>query len=381
MLLLQLGKVARNSQAYSSQTNIFLSAVGGVAFMKLKYPTCKHKTQKMNLAHGWLLLLVLCGSALAVFADGAAQVVLTTNTGDRLSGQVVSVTAEYVELETPYAGRIHVRAAEIKSWQTGDEKLRQQIAAAWPNKLAAAAQPINKALSANKADVKKPVSAPTKANKAETWQRSINLAYTFSRGNANVNDLNAALGLTRTQGAQRTVFNALGRYSVRNGAQVAHLLSSTFRYENALNKLPAFSETIFEIDRIKRLDYRLSENLGLTYPALKRDGQALNLDFGTGVTREVFSNGQQRTIATSLLRAKAEMKLNGKAQLSQQVSFFSDLLDPDNYRMQTDVSLTMPITKYLGFRVAGLNRYDNRPAAVNVKQSDFSLLTGFNINF
>ena len=349
--------------------------------MKLNYPTCNHKVRKTNAKCVWLLMLALCWSALPVFADGAAQVVLMTNTGDRLSGRVVSVTAEQMELETPYAGRIDVRAAEIKSWQTSDEKLRQQIAAAWPGKVVAPAQPLNKTVSTNKAEIKKPVSAPAKVNKSEVWQRSVNLAYTFSRGNANVNDLNAALGLARKYGQQRTAFNALGRYSVRNGAQVAHLLSSTFRYENALSKLPAFSETIFEIDRIKRLDYRLSENLGVTYPALKRDGQALNLDFGTGVTREVFGNGQQRTIATSLLRAKAEMKLNGKAQLSQQVSFFSDLLDPDNYRMQTDVSLTMPITKYLGFRVAGLNRFDNRPAAVNVKQSDFSLLTGFNINF
>lgn len=340
----------------------------------MKYPTCSCKTLKIGLA----LLLALCGP---VWADGLAQVVLTTNTGDRLSGRVVSVTAEHVELETPYAGRIHVRAAEIKSWQTGDEKLRQQIAAAWPGKVAVPTQPANKAVSVSKAEVKKPVGAPAKASKGEIWQRSINLAYTLSRGNANVNDLNASLGLARKNGQQRTAFNALGRYSVRNGAQVAHLLSSTFRYEDALNKLPAFSETIFEVDRIKQLDYRLSENLGVTYPAFKRDGQALNLDFGTGVTREVFSNGQQRTVATSLLRAKAEMKLNGKAQLSQQVSFFSDLLDPDNYRMQTDVSLTLPITKYLGFRVAGLNRFDNRPAAVNVKQSDFSLLTGFNISF
>ncbi|MBI1762598.1 MAG: DUF481 domain-containing protein [Acidobacteria bacterium] len=349
--------------------------------MKLNHPTCNHKTRRTSAGRVWLLWLVLCWPVWPVLADGVAQVVLTTNTGDRLSGRVVSVTAEQVELETPYAGRINVRAAEIKSWQTDDAKLRQQMAAAWPGKLAVPTQPVNQVVSANKTEVKKPVTAPAKATKSETWQRSINLAYTFSRGNANVNDLNAALGLARKHGPQRTAFNALGRYSVRNGAQVAHLLSSTFRYEDNVGELPAFSETIFEIDRIKRLDYRFSENLGVTYPALKRDGQALNLDFGTGVTREVYSNGQQRTVATSLLRAKAEMKLNGKAQLSQQVSFFSDLLDPDNYRMQTDVSLTMPITKYLGFRVAGLNRYDNRPAAVNVKQSDFSLLTGFNISF
>lgn len=358
----------------------------------MKSPTCNFTTQlfarRWFAARASLVLCLTLFGVLSALADEAPQAVITTQSGDRLSGRVVNTTAELIELETPYAGRISIRVKQIKSWQTSDETLRRQLGAVLPLATPATA-PAKQAetklaantVSANKVEPKKPASVVATTNKGPQWQRTINLAYTFSRGNTNINDLNTALGLARKHGQQRFVFNGLGRYSVRNGAQIAHLLSSTFRYENMLNKLPTFSETIFEIDRIKRLDYRFSENLGVTYPALKRETQQLSLDFGTGVTREVYNNGQQRTIATSLLRAKAEQKLNGKAQLSQQVSLFSDLLDPENYRMQTDVSLTMPITKYLGFRLAGLNRFDNRPAAVNIKQSDFSLLTGFNINF
>jgi putative salt-induced outer membrane protein YdiY len=338
----------------------------------------------------WLLALVF-----PVWADNTAQAIITTNTGDRLSGRVLKVKAEQLEIETTYAGRIRVRAAEIKSWQTDDEKLRQQLALVWPSKAIPPITPVQPvapskpelklALNNQPGETKKPATTPSKpvksANKEERWQRSINLAYMLSRGNANVSDLNGSFSLARKRGQQRTAFSSLGRYGVRNGAQVAHLSSSTLRYENVLNKLPTFSEMSFEIDRIKQLDYRFSESVGVTYPALKREGKLLSLDIGTGITHEVFRNGQQRTVATSLLRATAEQKLNGKAQLSQQVVLFSDLLDPDNYRMQTDVSLTMPITKYLGFRIAGLNRFDNRPAAAHVKQNDFSLLTGFNINF
>jgi putative salt-induced outer membrane protein YdiY len=347
--------------------------------MAIKHPTCSFVT--WPTAWG-LALALLCGFVLPLWADPLAQVIITTQNGDRLSGRLLNATPEQLEIETTYAGRISIRTWEIKHWQTSDEKLRQQLSTVLPHPAPAATKPEPKPAIPPKAEAAKKTASPSsKGNKGAQWQRSANLAYTLSRGNANVNDLNASLGLSRKHNQQRVAFNSLGRYSVRNGAQVAHLLSSTFRYENLTSKLPAFSETIFEIDRIKRLDYRFSENLGVTVPALKRDSQVLSLDLGTGVTREVYNNGQQRTTATSLLRAKAEQKLNGKAQLSQQVSFFSDLLEPENYRMQTDVSLTMPITKYLGFRVAGLNRFDNRPAAVNIKQNDFSLLTGFNINF
>jgi len=344
----------------------------------MKYPTCSFVTRPA--AWGFVFVF-LCSLSWSLWADPLTQVIVTTQTGDRLSGRLVSVSADQLELETTYAGRVSIRTQEIKTWHTADEKLRQQLSAALPHLSATKPKAESKTAAAHKPETPKTSGTAAKTAKSVQWQRSVNLAYTLSRGNSNVNDLNGAFGLVRKQDQQRLVFNSLGRYSERNGAQVAHLLSSTFRYEDAFNKLPTFSETIFEIDRIKRLDYRLSESLGVTYPALKRETQQLSLDFGTGVTREVYNNGQQRTTATSLLRAKAEQKFNGKAQLSQQVSLFSDLLDPDNYRMQTDVSLTMPITKYLGFRVAGLNRFDNRPAAVNVKQNDFSLLTGFNINF
>jgi putative salt-induced outer membrane protein YdiY len=352
----------------------------------MNHPTCSFVT--WTAAWGRTLAL-LCSLVLPVWADPLAQVIITTQTGDRLSGRLLKATAEQLEIETTYAGRISIRTTEIESWQTRDEHLRQQLSAVLPNLTPTPAKSEPKLAATHKAVTKKPAqtaanapaSPATKTAKDVQWQRAVNLAYTFSRGNSNINDLNGSFGLARKYGQQRLVFNSLGRYSERNGAQVAHLLSGTFRYENAVNKLPTFSETIFEIDRIKRLDYRFSESLGVTYPALKREAQQLSLDFGTGVTREVYNNGQQRTTATSLLRAKAEQKISGKAQLSQQISLFSDLLDPENYRMHTDVSLTMPINKYLGFRVAGLNRFDNRPAALNIKQNDFSLLTGFNINF
>jgi putative salt-induced outer membrane protein YdiY len=339
---------------------------------------------------GWCgVLLWLLALTLAAQADNAAQVVITTNTGDRLSGRVHKLKPEQLEIETTYAGRIRIRAAEIKSWETKDEKLRQQLAAAWPSKAVppiTPPAPETKLASNHKpGETKKLAASPGKpvkpASKEERWQRALDLAYTLARGNANLSELNASFSLARKRGQQRTALNSLGRYGVRNGTQVAHLLSSTFRYENALGKLPTFSETSFEIDRIKQLDYRFSESIGMTLPALKRERQLLSLDFGTGVTHEVYRNGQERTVASTLLRAKAEQKLVGKAQLSQQISLFSDLLAPNNYRTQTELSLTMPITKYLGFRIASLNRFDNRPAAAQVKRNDFSLLTGFSINF
>lgn len=334
---------------------------------------CQPGSPHRGLAYLLAAMLLICmagGRSLAI-ADPPPTVMLTLANGDHLSGRFVAATADRLEIETTYAGRISVLTSEIKNWQTVDEKLRKQISTSLTGKAAGKTQ---------MAEAKKAVAPAARAVKADSWQRSVNLAYTLARGNVNANDLNLAFGLSRKRAASRVAFNSLGRYGVRNGAQVAHLFTTILRYERTVNKVPTFTETAFEVDRIKKLDYRFSESVGLSYPVLKKESQTLNFDFGTGVTREVFSTGVEHTVASSLLRASATQKLNNKAQLSQQLTFSSDLLNPSEYRMQTDVALTMPITKFVALKLSGFNRYDNRPQN-NVKQSDFSLLTGFSFNF
>ncbi len=317
------------------------------------------------------LLLFTPGLAGMARADNSSLVIVTFNNGDRLTGQMVSVTAAQLELETSYAGRVRLRIAEIKSWQTVDNKLRQHLSAFLPLK--------DKALfvEASKARTQPP---PPSVMKAMPWQRTLNFAYTLARGNVNLSDLTAAFSLTRQYGPRRFAFSSFGRYGVRNGAEVADLLTGTLRYERTLMRLPVFTETAFEIDRIKRLNHRLSENLGVTYHVLKGEGPTLSFDFGTGFTQEVYRTGLRRNRASSLLRLNAAQKLMGKTQLTQQVTLFSDLFDPTAYRMQTNVSLTTPLNKHLSLQLMGLNRFDHRPPPF-VKKNDFSLLTGISFNF
>jgi len=320
-----------------------------------------------------MLVALLCafGHGEIARADGPPPVIVTFVNGDRVSGRVVSVTAEQLQIETPYAGKISIRIAAIKDWQAADDKLRQRLGAFLPLKDKA------RFVEAKKARSQPP---PPQVTKPEPWQRTVNFAYALARGNVNLSDLNLAFSLSRKYGSHRFAFSSFGRYGVRNGAEIADLLSGVMRYERTVAKLPAFTETSFEIDRIKRLDHRLTENIGLIYPVLKGEGPTLSFDFGTGLTQEVYSTGLRRTTASSLLRATAAQKLNGKAQFNEQVTLFSDLFNPAGYRLQTDVSFTMPITKHVALRLTGLNRFDHRPPPL-VKRNDFSLLTGLSFTF
>ncbi len=315
---------------------------------------------------------------------GTVTVFLTN--GDRVSGEVVSVNDQLIELENKYAGRIQIVLAELKSWQTTDAELRLRLSTFIKLK-------DNDTLAKEALDAKEKarlVSAkpttPTKSKnetkpaKLDPWKRQVNFAYTLTRGNVKSSDMNVAFNVARKRGSRKVALTSYGRYGVNNGKESANLISNTFRYERTVFKLPVFAETQFEIDKLKKLDYRLSENIGVSLPVLKGESQQLSFDFGTGVTKEEYETGLQKLNATSLLRVKASQKLTERTLLSQQATFVSDLTDPGAYRIQTEASVTTPITKHIALRLAGINRYDARPQGF-VKPNDFTLLTGFTFDF
>ena len=332
----------------------------------------------------FIFLFALFQASLAFdSANTQSILILFLSNGDKVSGTVVSVTVDQVEVETKYAGRVRITISEIKAWQSSDLALRSRLTGYFPIKDndtlvkdAAAAKEKAKLVSAKTPTTK----SDAKLAKTDPWKRQLNFAYTMTRGNIRSSDMNVAFNTSRKRGSRKVSLTSYGRYGVNNGKESANLISNTFRYERTANKLPVFTETQFEIDKLKKLDYRLSENIGFSYPVLKGDSQQLAFDFGTGVTKEDYETGLQKLNATSLLRFKASQKLTEKTLLNQQATFFSDLTDPGAYRIQAEASFTTPITKHLALRLAGINRFDARPQG-QVKPNDFTLLTGFTFDF
>ena len=319
-------------------------------------------------------------------------VFLTLSNGDQISGKFIFAEQSNLIIENKYAGKFPIPVTDIKTWKTENVSLQEKLAGIFavpaPEKPTVEApapksEPVNitavkkesvTTVAALAAKVAKPAAKP------ESWKRQVNLAYKMTRGNIKSSDLNAAFQLSRKKGTRRIALNTFGRQGVNNGRQSANLLTSTFRYERTLFRLPVFNETQFEIDKLKKLNYRFSENAGLTLPVLKGDTRQLSFDFGTGITKESYENGIEKLNATNLLRLSASQKLATKTVLQQQATFFSDVTDPGAYRFQAEATFTTPITRHVALRLSGINRYDARPQG-QVKPNDFTLLTGFTFDF
>ncbi len=306
---------------------------------------------------------------------------LTLSNGDQISGKLIAAEPSQLTIENKFAGKFPIPVAEIKSWKTEDAALREKLAGIFAppstGEVALPATPKNDSVTSVVALASK---APKPAVKPEAWKRQVNLAYRMTRGNIKSSDLNAAFQMSRKRGTRRIAFNSFGRQGVNNGRQSANLFSSTLRYERNLFRLPVFNEVQFEIDKLKKLKYRFSENAGLSLPVFKGDTRQLSFDFGTGITKESYENGIEKLNATNLFRLSASQKLATKTVLQQQATFFSDINDLGAYRFQAEASFTTPITKHVALRLSGINRYDARPQG-QVRPNDFTLLTGFTFNF
>ncbi|MEP7343275.1 MAG: DUF481 domain-containing protein [Acidobacteriota bacterium] len=315
------------------------------------------------------LALVICIVDVAHAKEGR-QITINMLNGDRLSGEFISAQGDHVQIETSYSGSISIAAKEIKDWDTANEEARLTIAAVIHEK---AKSPIES--NANQALPK------TEQNEtSEVWERSFNFAYSFARGNSNLSDLNLAFAVSRKRGPSRMSLALSGRRGIRDGTQEAQLFNAALRFEHPLAGYPAFSEITYEFDRLQQLSYRLSESVGLSYHLFKGERSRIGMDMGTGLSREVYSNGVQQHPAIGLVRVTAEQKVGEKFQLNQQFTFFSNLFRPANIRVETEVSLTMPLTEHLALQMAGVNRYDRRPQE-GAKPNDFSLSTGFKFTF
>ncbi len=335
------------------------------------------------------LLLVVDGasaqSGRRIAAPSAAISCLLAN-GDRITGQTVSVSSDAIAINTVYAGTVTIRTAMISRCETEDETVRAQLSAA---KVALLPRSEMAAKAPSPQPSPKGQQPPVNKDRQRFgWKRTLAFNYTFSRGNADISDLNVSGNFVRTYEDGRFIIGGLLRRGIKNGKNFAGLFTSNLRYERRLdvNSMPQrhlsfFAEAGYERDEMKRLDHRFVWNGGLLIPLLKSEAQELGIDLGGGLTHEEYVTGLRRTLGEGVLRLTSEQKVLGSARFRQQISAFPDFAEMGRYRFHVDLSLRAPLTKALSLRIGALNRFDNRPQEQNVKRNDFSLMSGLAVEF
>jgi putative salt-induced outer membrane protein YdiY len=332
----------------------------------------------------------------------------TLNNGDRLSGDVVSITSARVRIQQQALGRVTLRRAQIAVCESSDSTTRKKLGALALGQLGEI--PITTVTKVEERRRHPPAPevrvvslerlahpshpVPLAARALPTyvshvgWKRSLGSTYMLTRGNANVSNLGFTGSVARRADRSQIALSAKREFGSQEGSATENYLSATLRYDLALGPNDSaaalrpsfFTEAVYEHDPFAQIARRAVENTGFSVPLTRNPHDNIALEIGTGVTNEAPTGGAAYTRIGGLLRLAAR-QIFGAAKSDQALAVFPDLTGPPgHYRVNTDLNLAAPIAKSISLKLGVTNRYDTKPQA-DVKKSDTTIQSGVALEF
>lgn len=336
--------------------------------------------------------ILFCGPRLA-----ADQITLTN--GDRLTGTIVALENERLQMRSELAGTISVPWSAVATVATerplavtlADHQVILGALATRDGQILVrgeagdvpVARESVRALRLPEAQAS--FEARRRAGVLALWQGSADTGLSSTRGNSETltltlglkasrptetdklsTYLNYLLGRDRSQGETQTTAN-----TVRGGA----------RYEyNLRQRLFTFGFTDLEFDELQQLDLRLVLGGGLGWRVRQTRRTRLELFAGGSFNREDFQDQPLRRSAETLLGEELAFQLTARTALRERLSVFPNLSDLGEYRITLDSSLETRLNSWLSWQVTVADRYLSNPPPATQK-NDLLLTTGLRITF
>lgn len=338
-----------------------------------------------------VVILLSCVSLLA----GADQVSL--NNGDRLTGTVLRMDGKKLLLKTAYAGDLSIDMASVESF-TSDEAM---VLTRSDNKTAtgtvkvegkdyvvatpsgAQTFPRSESVvirsSADQAAYEKSLHP----SMLEGWKGGGNFGLAFARGNSQTTNLALGFDADRKTANDAWTLSAASIYSTddRLSLSTANSLQAMVRYDRNLNRrLFIFGTFAGGYDQLQNLDYRILPAGGLGLHAIATPRTTFDLLAGMGYTRESYSTGLVRNLASGTFGDDFSFKLSSRTTLMQNLYYLPSFNDTSNYRILANVGIS---TKLNGWMTANLlfnDRYNSQPVLGN-KKNDVLFTSGIGFTF
>jgi putative salt-induced outer membrane protein YdiY len=352
-------------------------------------------------------LLLLMGLALCAFGDQ-----ITLKNGDRVTGKVVSSDEKVLVLKTDYAGDLKIDRTMITSITTdGPLNVTLKDAGKVQAKVGAAGDGVKvektdgsvvtvqpEALTALRDD------ASQKAYEREQerlhhprlndfWSGFVSLGVANSSGNASTTSISTAASANRVAGKNNLQLNFVQIYARQSTTlpygETANRLSGGVRIgRDVSGKLFVYGNNSYDYDKFLDLNLRVVLGGGFGYHAWKSKKGFLDVTGGGNWNRETFDVTSRFTTYTTESRNSAEVTVGQEAgyqafnrvKLWEKLSFFPNLTNTGEYRMNFDSTAAVPVMKWLELNVGFSSRYLSNPL-LGRKAADTIFTTGVRVAF
>ncbi|MFH2137555.1 MAG: DUF481 domain-containing protein [Candidatus Omnitrophota bacterium] len=215
------------------------------------------------------------------------------------------------------------------------------------------------------------------------WKSETSLGYTRATGNTQNTQLLGSFEAERKTDKDQLTVKANTLYSSQNKKMDGQKHNGSIRYgfDFWSDQWYGFMKFEAEHDKFANIDYRLLPSAGAGYWFSDTEEWKALAELGLGLEHTEYSNGAKESTDVVLIpRAFAEKKVFTDSTLSQEVIFYPNLDEGDQYRMRAETRFTNPLSEEMSLRCSFIDEYNSDPAG-DSKKNDTRLVTSLVYSF
>lgn len=226
----------------------------------------------------------------------------------------------------------------------------------------------------------------------DLWAALVDAGLSFTRGNSDSTSFALTGKAARVTKRTKVSLYSTEIYSRSTLAGVSSTTASAIRGGarvdvNLRGRSFAFGMADFEHDRFQDLDLRSVLGGGLGYHLIKEKDRTFDVFGGVTYNQEYYSKSfsppnpsTTRKTAEVVVGETLATKLGSRTILGEQFSFFPNLSDTGDYRLQLDATAATKLKNWLSWQITFSDRYVSAPL-VGLKNNDVLFTTGLRLTY
>jgi len=220
------------------------------------------------------------------------------------------------------------------------------------------------------------------AQTEEAWKNEVSLSYSQATGNTKNSKLVSAYEGNRKTDADELNLKATTLYSSQNKKMDGQKHTGSARYAPNFgdSQWYYFGKIEGEHDRFANIDYRIIPSLGLGYWFSDTDDWKAQAEVGLGHEFVEYTDGSNDDNVSVIPRAYFEKAVFENAKLSEELIFYPNLKEGDQYRFRSETRFTNPLSDVMSLRVSFIDEFNSSPLG-EAKKNDTQLLLSLVYSF
>jgi putative salt-induced outer membrane protein YdiY len=334
----------------------------------------------------FLVVLAVMGAAQIAIAD-----TVTLNNGDKITGTIEAVTATSVVMQTPYAGKLTVDKATVKTMQS-EKAVAVTLPSGETKQLFLLTTPDGSGWRTSEVFVAVVPAAPRFTSYLDIgpdWKNQLSLGASQTTGNDNTTTFAGELTLHYLLKPDELVIKFAGAYGMTNelgkadDRQTAGFFAETAIWRHDLtDRLFFYADDDARYDAIKGISIQATGIVGLGYKLIDEETFKVDLRGGPGVTYTKTFDGTSEVSAAAEAGVRVQWILSERATLTHEDVYTTSLEDFNIWRIHSETALNfkLDLERGLGLKLAFNDDYENEPS-VGRKNNDTRFMASLTLDF